>query len=134
MSDLPPEVAPDQTYGVGQDQLEQQAALPLPDNTQPPIPATATLRAQPPAGVDPIQAAIQQAQALQFSPIGLDGPSNYPDEPLTTGLPIGAGAGPEALPPMPHARNQVAEVFAVLAEARQSPELAALAERLRSPR
>jgi len=31
----------------------------------------------------------------------LTGPSNRPDEPVTAGLPIGAGAGPDALTPTP---------------------------------
>jgi len=30
-------------------------------------------------------------------PIGFDAPTRYPDRPVTTGIPLGPGAGPEAL-------------------------------------
>lgn len=35
----------------------------------------------------------------------LDDPSLRPDEPITTGLPVGPGGGPEALGPMPYSRE-----------------------------
>lgn len=131
MSVLPPQVPPDQTYGVGQDQLAQQQALPLPNKRgggdMVPMPS-----ASPTGGsVDPIQQAIAMAQAMPFDAVGLSGPTAEPDEPLTTGIGLGPGAGPEALPPMPHAKNHAAEVLLTLAEARQSPELARLAQQLR---
>lgn len=136
MSDLPIEAAPDQTYGVGQDQLAQQAAIPLPNNRAP-SPAAAPPEAPAPGQTppaDPLARAVESAGAMPFHPVGLAGPSAFPDEPLTAGLGIGHGPGPEALPPMPHARNYTADVLATLAEVRQSPQLAALADRLRSDR
>lgn len=42
--------------------------------------------------------AIAAAQAMPAPAGGFAAPTSRPGEPVTTGLPIGAGAGPEALP------------------------------------
>lgn len=54
----------------------------------------------------PTAAPTQQTQQMQqyITPDmvpKLDDPTSRPHEPVTTGLPIGPGAGPEALGPMP---------------------------------
>lgn len=67
-----------QAYGERQASEESQRAVPLPDaNAQ-------------------FQQTLAAAQAHDFQPVGLGQPSSRPDEPLTAGMPIGAGAGPES--------------------------------------
>lgn len=51
----------------------------------------------------------------------LDDPSARPDEPLTHGLSLGAGAGPEALGPMPV--NPAVQTIAAAYNANPTPEL-----------
>jgi hypothetical protein len=78
---LPVKAATGQPYGVRKQQIEAQRAQPLPAA---PTPDFASL--------------LQAAEA--FDPgerLPLDRPTERPDEPLTAGLPIGAGPGPEAL-------------------------------------
>ena len=49
------------------------------------------------SGFDQAQA---HAEAMDFQPVGLDGPSSRPGEPVTAGLPNGAGPGPSSVPPI----------------------------------
>lgn len=58
---------------------------------------------------------------------GLDEPSVHPSEPVTAGLPIGAGPGPEVLASRP--RGQVADTLMTLADAVDDPVLRSLASR-----
>lgn len=78
---LPIQTGPSQAYGQRTALEQAQRAVPL---QRPGAPAV------PPA----------QAAAEAFNPPNLgafDRPTERPDEPLTAGLPIGAGPGPEAL-------------------------------------
>lgn len=76
-------VAPGEPYGQRQ-QLEQaQQAVPLPNNTNTP----AAPQAPPQGGPMP---ALPGAQPFTR-------PTERPNEPVTAGLPVGAGPGPEAL-------------------------------------
>lgn len=71
----PIRVASGQEYGARQAQVAAQKAVPLP---APPVPAS------PPAPAPGSFGAFNR-------------PTEFPDEPLTAGLPVGPGAGPEAI-------------------------------------
>lgn len=71
-------VASGQTYGSRREQVDAQKAIPLPAPAPPPAP--------------PAQGT---ATAGPLTP--LNAPTTRPQEPLTAGLPMGAGPGPEAL-------------------------------------
>lgn len=66
-----------------------------------PVTGTATPAAggQRPA---PASAASPQSWITPDAVVPLDAPSARPDEPVTAGLPMGAGQGPEALGMMPY--------------------------------
>lgn len=88
----------DQGYGERGDQIAAQQAMPLPDNRSLPqnAPAPAgTDPGRPGAGVDPVQAALQGAAALP--PAGILTSPGDPQVPVTAGLGVGAGPGPEVL-------------------------------------
>lgn len=86
-------------YGQGEQMADAQKALPLPGPGTRPQPqrAPAGPSPVPAAPVDPIAAAITAAQSMPPPPGGLLAPSTR-NEPVTAGLNIGPGAGPEALP------------------------------------
>ena len=71
-----------------------------------------------PAGAPPSFAPMEQVEeAVRRIPAPPKGgllaqPSARPDEPLTTGLPIGPGAGPEAIPNLPQRLNPDLMAFA----------------------
>lgn len=81
-----PKVAiPGQAYGVQKQQLQAQAILPVS-----PSPGAA-----PVAGGPPVASTPGGPPPGSFGP--LDRPTDNPSEPLTAGIPMGAGPGPEAL-------------------------------------
>ncbi len=85
-----------QRYGEGVAQQDMQQAMPAPDFLHRTLPPTADSPSPAPASVDGLMAA---AAAVSASGGGLlTQPSARPNEPVTAGLPIGPGAGPEALP------------------------------------
>lgn len=75
------------------------------------------------AAPSPFAAAIAQAGAHQ--PASLLDPTDHPDEPITAGLPIGAGGGPELLgrPTVP----RITRTLDNLAAATGNPVVASLA-------
>ncbi len=74
----PVTVASGQQYGSRQAQVDAQRAVPLPAAAPPPAP--------------------QAAGTVTAGPITpLDAPTALPNQPVTHGLPVGAGAGPEVL-------------------------------------
>ena len=91
-------------YGDGKAMADAQRAIPLPGPGSTPQPqrgnpaAGAGSSAPAPAAVDPMALAIQAAQQMPAPPGGFNGPSRRPNEPVTAGLPVGPGSGPEALP------------------------------------
>jgi len=93
------------------------------------------VRTLPNAGYGESKAFVDQqqgaplAQAPGLPPVvPLDAPSNRPDEPVTTGAPLGPGAGPEALGPAnPPATGQLSQMLFGLAAADMTGALAALA-------
>lgn len=72
----PIQVASGQPYGARQEQVAAQQAIPLP-------------------GPPPVQAPPPLAPGADIKPFGR--PTEYPNEPLTAGMAMGAGPGPEAL-------------------------------------
>lgn len=74
-----------QPYGERQANVESQQQMPL-NQEQPTV-----------SSVDPYQAAIQAAEATPFAPVGLNAPTERPNEPVTAGLSSGPGPGPAAL-------------------------------------
>ena len=98
---LPARVATGQTYGLAGQQLAAQHNVPM--APQPlgvagapapggPVPGVAAPPSQGPPPAPPIAPGA-------FGPLAR--PTERPGEPVTTGLPIGAGPGPEAMPPGP---------------------------------
>lgn len=77
-------VATNQPYGVATQQQNQLKAVPLPST--PPVPSPAPT---PSTATGPLPGTLGN----------LHDPSTRPQEPITAGLPTGAGPGPEALAP-----------------------------------
>lgn len=84
-----PMAATGQPYGAAGAQLKAQAAVPLPGNT----PGTAP--AAPPAGRPDFASVLAAASGFASETGGLRGPSTRPDEPVTAGLSLGPGVGPD---------------------------------------
>jgi hypothetical protein len=63
----------------------------------------------------------------------LSGPTARPNEPVTAGLPIGAGPGPEAMPPSPLTMapegGKLSDTLTQIAQRTGSSAMAALAQR-----
>lgn len=139
--DQPPVVVPDQVYGTGADQLAQQREIPLPGpgagvEAAPRSTAAAQAAALTPTPTvqgDPA-AALEMARAMPLNPLGLNGPSTKPGEPVTAGVRIGPGVGPEGIPMPTGARNNEAALLDAMYETSGNPALAEMAARLRSGR
>jgi len=86
---LPVTTVPGQQYGQGVAQQRAQQAVPM---GAPPSPAPAPAAAGP-------GAPSRAPGPLPGQVTPLDAPTQRPNEPLTAGLPMGPGAGPEALGP-----------------------------------
>lgn len=90
-------------YGEGVASREAQKVIPLPNNRNVDANTTSQSAPSPGAAVAPPQgppdlgAVLQAAQSAPAPSGGLFAPTGRPAEPVTAGLPIGAGAGPEAV-------------------------------------
>lgn len=83
--------APDQAYGDKKAQIDSQRIAPM-GAAEPMAPAAQAAQAQ--------QGPPQDAQPQQMAPFAggaFNAPSDRPNEPITHGVDIGPGAGPEAL-------------------------------------
>src|SRR5215831_3219302 len=85
----PVQVVSGQQYGQRQALANAQRTIPLPNNVATPPPAPP----QPP----PPAAAPAPMPAPPGSAGAFDRPTERPQEPVTTGLPLGPGPGPEVL-------------------------------------
>jgi len=89
-------------YGQGEKLADAQRQLPIPNAPTIPSPSSSTAGRQqaatpaPPA-VDPIAAAITAAAQVAPPSGAFAAETSRPDEPLTAGLPVGAGPGTAAL-------------------------------------
>jgi hypothetical protein len=85
-------------YGQGQALADAQRQIPLgPPPGASPAPAGAAPPAAPTGGGGMAEAIAAAGLMAPPAPGGLAAPSARADEPITAGLPIGAGAGPGAL-------------------------------------
>lgn len=83
-------------YGTGVQQQAALRAVPLSPSSPTPTPT-----AEVPAGIQPGQVP------------SLSDPTSRPNEPVTAGLPLGAGPGPEAIGLMPQAPEEVSVLRAL---------------------
>lgn len=129
-------------YGQGQELAEAQRAIPLADNrAQTTAAATANQTPAVPQaasapGLDQAGGLLAQAEAAAAATPNATGllaaPSTRPDEPLTAGLPIGAGPGPQAIQGRRQQQASVASYLAIAAEVfGNDPLIAELAQRAR---
>lgn len=121
---------PGQRYGEGVQQQAMQQAMPAPDRMADPMaaatvgdPAAVDAPVAPP-GMDP--AAVMQFLA-QNNPNMLANTQN-PDQPVTAGLPLGPGAGPESLKIM-QSSTPLARMLTTLSDQTGDPTFRRLAER-----
>lgn len=120
-SKQPIRVPTGQEYGAAQASAVSQQLAPLPQQAPVPTPPSA-----PGAGAAMIPGTLTPQAAVGYTPPDLaisSTPSNNPNEPLTAGLPVGAGAGPR-----PQGRFGAGAMLAALAAATGDQNLAALAD------
>lgn len=115
-----PTASPGQEYGKATEQIAAQQAVPL---------AGVAPAAAPQPAPGPL-AAADQMQMPQFG--AFDRPTERPDEPLTTGAPVGPGAGPEVIPGLGPAPAGMAGLLRTIAGAVGSSDLEELAQRAES--
>lgn len=111
----------DQAYGMRGDQIAAQQAIPLPQTQAPGMQPT---EPQQPSMID---------QARQFDPgiTPLTAPTSRPGEPVTSGLPMGAGPGPEIFS-TPARAHRTADVLLQLADLSGTDRWREMAERIRA--
>lgn len=94
---VPNEVAPGQTYGAGAAETAAQRAVPVSQPPGPPtgapVPTSGAAGPDLPAAGQPFNPPPGQAPGE----LPWLHPTNRPHEPITAGLPVGAGGGPEIL-------------------------------------
>lgn len=114
-------------YGEGKELADAQRALPLP-STGGPSTGGAGSPSPVPAGAGPLDQAVQHAAAMPaVSGMGFGSPTRRPAEPVTAGLGVGAGAGPEALATF-RPQPSVSGAYAILANQLRDPSLQRLAD------
>lgn len=124
-------------YGEGERALESQRRIPVPSGP-PPVPGASGAGAArgpgpstPPTavggpGLDPrlqMMAAMQAASRMR-PPQSLYSPTQRPQEPITAGLPVGAGPGPEVI----RTGDRVARTFRLIADITGDPKFENLAQ------
>lgn len=111
-------------YGQAGALADAQRGAPLPQApAQPTLPVQRSPQQQD--GQARLAQAIQDAQAMGAPGAPINAPSERPHEPLTAGLPIGAGPGPSGPPP---GVPKVADTMRALAVATGDPTLRQLAD------
>jgi len=119
------------TYGQGERDMESQRRTPLPDYAASgsqavpnPGPTTSGGPGSPaPPSEDRLAAAVQAASQMA-PPQQLNAPTRRPNEPLTAGMSMGPGPGPEILA----SGDQVVRTFQTLASITADPSFQRLAE------
>lgn len=117
-----PQAANNQAYGLRGDQIQAQQAMPIPQSD--PVPQAPT-----PSPGDP----DLMAMAQQFDPgiTPLSAPTQRPGEPVTTGLSMGAGAGPEIFS-SPARAQRSADMLDMLAQFSGDDRTRQMAARIRA--
>jgi hypothetical protein len=107
---MPISTVPNQEYGMAKAQRDAQRAVPMASSpvSAPEAPAPAPAASKP----------LPKPGELPFLH-----PTSNPGAPITSGLPIGAGPGPEAMPQIPLAQK----LTSIMSTNRYSPGLADLA-------
>lgn len=122
---LRPVSMPGEVYGAGQEAIQAQKAVPLPN-------AQAAQAPQPQAAPAPNAAQVLAANAAAPRPpiVPLDAPSQNPGEHIMAGAPTGPGPGPEVLaPPLGYAPGSAQDLAArvrAVYEKFQNPNLLGL--------
>lgn len=111
----PVRVAPSAQYGQGAAQEASQKIVPLANTAGAPAAGGAPAPSQQPPG------------PLPGDHGAFNRPTDMPQQPVTAGMPFGAGPGPEALGMVQ--RPKVSQTIAQLASMSNDPELLALAQR-----
>lgn len=106
-------------YGERKQLVDQQRAAPLP-GSQPVV----APRQDPQQ--ERLGQGIEQARAMPFDEVPIGAPTQRPAEPLTAGVAVGPGPGPEALGF--NKASRVASTFQAIADATGDSEVARLAE------
>lgn len=106
-----------QGYGARGGEARSLQALPVPSPTPTPtspanlsaVPSTPASPGTTPSPMDAHQAALAAAQATPFTSVGLGSPTSSPHEPITAGLPVGAGPStpPPLIAPQAHPDDQI---------------------------
>lgn len=114
----PVRTVPGQSYGTAGAQQQAQRAVPLPQTAQPQMPPAAQTRPAPP------------------DPGLLHAPTARPNEPVTAGVPMGAGPGPEANAMGPPSDQILANLYRAyqMAPTEAMRQIVEQAERLRGIR
>lgn len=115
-------------YGAGVAAERAQRGAPLPQ-AQPPNPAGGQPAVTP---RDRMAEALAAAKGMPFEDVPIGARSERPMEPVTAGLPIGRGPGPEVLGRT--GAPGVSDTLRMLADATGDQDVAALAEIARSQR
>jgi hypothetical protein len=89
---IPVDAPTGQPYGVRAEQMAAQRAIPIA-----PPPTDAVPTASPPGATPATQGPSAPPGPLAGQVVPLDAPSARPGEPVTAGLSVGAGPGPEVL-------------------------------------
>lgn len=110
-------------YGQGEEMAAAQRAIPLPDNRTAPsqappmsIGSQGSPNQNAPGPGGNLEQAIAAAAQAPDPLGGLADPTNRPGEPITAGLPVGAGPGPQAVAQSAQQRASVASFFALASE------------------
>ncbi|MGL4297491.1 MAG: hypothetical protein ACRCW4_00260 [Candidatus Neomicrothrix subdominans] len=126
-----PKAVQGQPYGEAGDQLAAQRAIPLPNQGSTPTPSLGSGPTSPAPGQPTPQGQpdlLALAAALEPGPILTD-PTQRPDEPVTAGLPVGPGAGPEAIASFFQIkRNAAADQLEMLANFTGDPAMQRMAQ------
>lgn len=122
---MPQQTVPDQQYGKAG---EQQAALRAVPMGAPPPPATGPVASSPATGTG----AVGPGGATPLGPtvVPLTDPTARPGEPVTAGVPVGPGAGPEALGGPPGLDSDLRVRLGAMYQAFPTEELRELIEML----
>lgn len=128
-----PQAPNSQSYGQKNDQLQAQREMPLPqvDNKIPSGGAAAVSPPAPSGGAPAPQLDIMQL-AREYDPgiTPLNAPTNRPGEPVTAGMSLGPGPGPEIFQ-APGRQARAAETLQMMARISGDDFFLQMAERIR---
>lgn len=121
-----------QPYGDRQEQIQAQQAIPLPQGGRPTMQGGGGAPAPAPGGppADPMASAVEYARNFDPGVTPLTAPSQRPGEPVTAGLSLGPGPGPEIFS-QPSRAMQSADVLDKIGNFNGNSRFTELAARIR---